>query len=271
MEKETSNISLEELIKAYNYICQIYCTVIDHPKLSNLTKNFVRRMIKEDIIQEEQRAIKYTLKLKDNETIDPPFEFKIVSYDGIEKLIHLYLVDKDIEISTIETNGMFKTNGLSRLVILISKQVFTMELADTKENRNRIMSEFLKLFLSIINSSTFDKCTANIFIYYSSEILRIGELLCNIFLLGAANNYKVKDFYSDIMDSLNENGIGYKFYKELSERMDKDVNYIVNKYSILACEINPEAVEVIADFIIWYGYISYIHSKKLNERTISDE
>lgn len=280
--KETIDITLEELIKTYNNICQIYETMVNSPKVSKLTKSFVRGMIKEDISQEEQKAIKYTLKLKNNEMIDAPFEFKIVTVDGIERIVHLYLIDKDIKISTIECDGLFKKNRLSKLVILISKQVFTMELEDNETNRKRIISNIVELFLSIIQFVSSDQFLNNL----SDKEICIAEFLSNIFLLGTANRYNVKDFYKSkiekIEDSINDvfgvfqlidtipNKLNkeakIEFYKELSEKMDYEVNYIVNNYgNYSAPEISQDSIEAFIEFIEWYNFASYIYKLKSEE------
>lgn len=308
--KETSNISVEELIKTYNYICQIYGTVVDSPKTNNLTKSFVKRMIVEDISQDEQKVIKYTLKLKDNETIDPPFVFKITTNDGIEKFVHLYLIDKDIKISAIESDGLFKNDGFSVLIILISKQVFTMDLEDNDKNRATIQSDIAHLFSSIVTFVFNDglaNLNDNITEYksdHSSQMLRIirnkiaddlddkkiriSELLSNVFLLGVANRYSVKDYYKPILDSLGKKSgdkdkVRYDFYVELSEKMDYYANYILDNYGtcnppeIISTSPNDKGVSSTGsiyypfrDFIHWYNYAVYIRNDKLEQLEIKE-
>ena len=310
--KETSNISVEELIKTYNYVCQIYGTVVDSPKTNSLTKSFVKRMIVEDISQDEQKVIKYTLKLKDNETIDPPFVFKITTNDGIEKFVHLYLIDKDIEISAIESDGLFKNDGFSVLIILISKQVFTMDLEDNDINRAKIQSEIAHLFSSIVTFVFNDglaNLNNNITEYESDHTsritriirnkivddlddkkIRISELLSNVFLLGVANRYSVKDYYKPIVDSLGKQDVSnekakirYDFYVELSEKMDYYANYILDNYGTY----NPPEISIspnddgcrratgsiyypFKDFIRWYNYAVYIRNDKLEQLEIKE-
>ena len=307
--KETSNISVEELIRTYNYVCQIYGTVVDSPKTNNLTKSFVKGMIVEDISQDEQKVIKYTLKLKDNETIDPPFVFKITTNDGIAKFVHLYLVDKDIEISAIESDGLFKDDGFSVLIVLISKQVFTMDLEDNDKNRATIQSDIVHLFSSLVTFVFNDglaNFNDNITEYesdHSSQMarmirnkiaddlddkkIRISELLSNVFLLGVANRYSVKEYYKPILDSLGKKSgdkdkVRYDFYVELSEKMDYYANYLLDNYGTY----NPPEISVspndkgvsrtgsiwypFRDFIHWYNYAVYIRNDKLEQLEIKE-
>lgn len=264
-------------------------------------------MIVEDISQDEQKVIKYTLKLKDNETIDPPFVFKITTNDGIEKFVHLYLIDKDIEISAIESDGLFKESGFSTLIILISKQIFTMDLEDNDINRAKIQSEIAHLFCSIVTFVFNDglaNFNDNITEYEADQTsritriirnkivddlddkkIRISELLSNVFLLGAANRYSVKDYYKPIVDSLGKKSgdkdkVRYDFYVELSEKMDYYANYILDNYGTYnppEISVSPKDVSCTGsiwypfrDFIHWYNYAVYIRNDKLEQLEIKE-